>query len=152
MRGRADGIGKILSAADQQRRIREVLTIITSGQELDLRRFAGASEQNIIALQTPAELDDYTYRVAGCVGEFWTKMCRAHLFPRADLDEAKLLANGVKLPGKGLQLVNILRDLPGGFAGRGVVIFRTEELKAQPGLQPKDLLDPANEARFRPLV
>ena len=75
-----------------------------------MRRFAGASAQSLVALRTDEELDDYTYRVAGCVGEFWTKMCRAHLFPRAPLDDAFLLANGVRF-GKGLQLVNILRDV-----------------------------------------
>lgn len=69
-----------LSDADRQR-VREVLTTITSGQELDLRRFAGASAEQVVALRAPEELEDYTYRVAGCVGEFWTKMCRAHLFP-----------------------------------------------------------------------
>src|ERR1700726_146955 len=37
-----------LNEADQQR-IREVIDIITSGQELDLRRFAGASAQKIIS-------------------------------------------------------------------------------------------------------
>ena len=60
-----------------------------------LRRFAEASKERIISLRTDAELDDYTYRVAGCVGEFWTKMCRAHLFPNARLDDAALLGVGV---------------------------------------------------------
>ena len=63
--------------------VRDVLRTITSGQELDLLRFDGASAQRVIALRTGSELDDYTYRVAGCVGEFWTKICRAHLFPEA---------------------------------------------------------------------
>src|SRR6266700_952447 len=66
----------------------EVLKTIISGQELDLRRFAGASADRILALRTDAELEDYTYRVAGCVGEFWTKMCRAHVFPQAPLDDS----------------------------------------------------------------
>jgi hypothetical protein len=39
---------------EDQQRIREVLTIITGGQELDLQRFGAASERNIIALQTDA--------------------------------------------------------------------------------------------------
>src|SRR5438876_4433480 len=52
--------------------VRLVLVTITSGQELDLRRFATASESDIVALRTDEELDDYAYRVAGCVGEFWT--------------------------------------------------------------------------------
>jgi farnesyl-diphosphate farnesyltransferase len=54
--------------------VRDVLTTIMGGQELDLRRFAGASAEKIVALETAVELDDYTYRVAGCVGEFWTKI------------------------------------------------------------------------------
>ena len=72
-----------LSPADLKL-VRNVLTTITSGQELDLRRFAKASAEKIIALETEAELDDYTYRVAGCVGGFWTKICRAHLFPKCE--------------------------------------------------------------------
>ena len=56
--------------------VREVLRIITSGQELDLKRFAEAKAQAIVALATEDETDDYTYRVAGCVGEFWTRICR----------------------------------------------------------------------------
>src|SRR5262249_42099515 len=89
---------------DEQQCIRDVLRIITSGQELDLRRFAGAGADRLVALATEAELDDYTYRVAGCVGEFWTKLCRAHLFPKAQLDDAFLLSRGVRF-GQGLQLV-----------------------------------------------
>ena len=97
-------------AADRQR-IREVLRCHHQRAGTGFATVRRASEENIVALKKDAELDDYTYRVAGCVGEFWTKMCRAHLFPGAALDEAMLLANGVRF-GKGLQLVNILRDLP----------------------------------------
>jgi farnesyl-diphosphate farnesyltransferase len=136
-----------LAAADAQL-VREVLATITSGQELDLRRFAGASAKSLVALRTDVELDDYTYRVAGCVGEFWTKMCRAHLFPRAPVDDAFLLANGVRF-GKGLQLVNILRDLAADLAS-GRCYLPLERL-AGAGLKPEDLLLPATEPRLRPL-
>jgi farnesyl-diphosphate farnesyltransferase len=90
-------------------------------------------------------LDDYTYRVAGCVGEFWTKLCRAHLFPRATLDDEQLIADGVRF-GKGLQLVNILRDLPADLrAGRCYLpVERVEPL----GLRPETLLDASNELAF----
>jgi farnesyl-diphosphate farnesyltransferase len=128
--------------------IRTLLNIITGGQELDLRRFAEASAEKIIALETAAELDDYTYRVAGCVGEFWTKMCRAHLFPGARLDDAQLLANGIRF-GKGLQLVNILRDLPADLR-KGRCYLPAEKL-GPAGLIPEVLLSPANEAKFLPL-
>jgi farnesyl-diphosphate farnesyltransferase len=128
--------------------IRQVLGIIVSGQELDLGRFALASRETVVALQNDAELDDYTYRVAGCVGEFWTRLCRAHLFPRAALDDAWLLTQGVRF-GKGLQMVNILRDLPADLR-QGRCYLPAERLGAH-GLQPKDLLNAENEPPLRPL-
>lgn len=135
-------------APEDQERVREVLGFITSGQELDLKRFGGTSPGHVIALATDRELDDYTYRVAGCVGEFWTKMCRAHLFPEARLDDGLLLKNAVRF-GQGLQLVNILRDLPADLR-QGRCYVPGDRLAAT-GLAPADLLDPANEPRFRSL-
>src|SRR2546422_673407 len=87
--------------SDDQQHVREVLSIITSGQELDLTRFANASVDRVVSLNTDQELDDYTYRVAGCVGEFWTKICRAHIFADAAWDDAFLLDAAVRF-GKGL--------------------------------------------------
>ena len=141
------GLLQALAPADRQL-VTEVLRTITSGQELDLRRFGGASANAIVALRTDAELDDYTYRVAGCVGEFWTRLCLAHLFPQAALDKETLLANGVRF-GKGLQLVNILRDLAADLR-RGCCYLPADGLAPQ-SLSPADLLDPANEPRLRPL-
>lgn len=128
--------------------IREVLEIIISGQDLDLRRFAGSSSSQIVALRTDEELDDYTYRVAGCVGEFWTKMCRLRVFPRARLDDPSLLAQGVRF-GKGLQLVNILRDMPADLR-HGRCYLPADRLSAA-DLAPRDLLDPVNEPKLRPI-
>jgi len=136
-----------LSPADLKL-VREVLAVITGGQELDLRRFAGAAAGKIIALETAAELDDYTYRVAGCVGGFWTKLCRAHLLPHARLDEEQFLADGIRF-GKGLQLVNILRDLPADLKN-GRCYLPLEKL-GPAKLLPETLLSPANEASFLPL-
>jgi farnesyl-diphosphate farnesyltransferase len=133
---------------DDLKLVRAVLATITSGQELDLRRFAGASADRIVALETAAELDDYTYRVAGCVGEFWTKMCRAHLFPQARLDEKQFVADGIRF-GKGLQLVNILRDLPADLKN-GRCYLPLDQLE-RARLLPEVLLSPATEAKFLPL-
>lgn len=142
------------SPADQKL-LRDVLNTIASGQELDLRRFGilGATDSRpagnkIIALETAAELDDYTYRVAGCVGEFWTKICRAHLFPHARLDEPQFIYDGIRF-GKGLQLVNILRDLPADLKNGRCYLptQRLDEVK----LLPETLLSPANEQKFLPL-
>jgi farnesyl-diphosphate farnesyltransferase len=135
-------------APEDLKLVRDVLITITSGQELDLRRFANVSAGKIIALETAAELDDYTYRVAGCVGEFWTKMCRAHLFPNARLDEKQLIADGIRF-GKGLQLVNILRDLPADLKN-GRCYLPTQRLD-EINLFPEILLSPAAQEKFLPL-
>jgi farnesyl-diphosphate farnesyltransferase len=126
--------------------VRQVLEIIISGQELDLERFSAASKDNLIALRNDSELDDYTWRVAGCVGEFWTKMCRAHLFPHSNVDDHFLLTHGVRF-GKGLQLVNILRDVPVDL--RNGRCYMPSERLASAGLSPSDLLEPSAEPRLR---
>ena len=141
-------------SAPDQKLIREVLGTIAGGQELDLRRFGAVTfppeggAPDVVSLETLAELDDYTYRVAGCVGEFWTKICRAHLFPAARMDEGQFTTDGVRF-GKGLQLTNILRDLPVDLA-RGRCYLPKEKLEPA-GLRPEVMLSPANEMKFRPL-
>jgi farnesyl-diphosphate farnesyltransferase len=135
-------------AEEDRRLVREVLHTITNGQELDLRRFGAARPGSPAALETEAELDDYTYLVAGCVGEFWTRLCRAHLFPTARVDDAMLLRDGIRF-GKGLQLVNILRDIPADL-GKGRCYIPSQSLAAA-GLTPEDLRFPTNEPRFRAL-
>jgi len=133
---------------EDQSRIREVIDVIIGGQDLDLCRFAQASKDCIVPLQNDAELDDYTYRVAGCVGEFWTKMCRARLFPEIEMDDGVLLENGVRF-GKGLQMVNILRDIPADLR-IGRCYIPLDQLRSVK-MVPEDLLDPANTPRFEKL-
>lgn len=133
---------------DDQRLIRQVLDTITSGQMLDLQRFGAVTPGQVAALATPAELTDYTYRVAGCVGEFWTRICVAHLRPAPGEPVEALVVKGV-LFGQGLQLVNILRDLPRDLR-QGRCYLPLEELRAA-ALQPADLLAPGNELRLRPV-
>jgi farnesyl-diphosphate farnesyltransferase len=132
---------------DDRHRIGKLLDTITRGQEDDLLLF-GAHRGSIIALKSDEELDRYTYHVAGCVGEFWTDMCRAHVFPNARLDDDRLRASGVRF-GKGLQLVNILRDLPKDLS-RGRCYIPEEQL-ALCGLAPGNLAEPSAMEKFRPL-
>jgi farnesyl-diphosphate farnesyltransferase len=80
--------------------IRTVLGHITRGQKLDIER---------PTLANADELDEYTYLVAGCVGEFWTKLGFRHLPRFASLPESEMLALG-KRYGMALQLINVLRD------------------------------------------
>jgi farnesyl-diphosphate farnesyltransferase len=88
----------------------EVLERIIAGQILDIERFPG--DGRLRSLQTADELYDYTWRVAGCVGEFWTRLCESELtdaFEDGVTAEA-MVADGIGM-GKALQLINILRDV-----------------------------------------
>jgi len=134
------------SDADREK-IQAVLKTITNGQQKDIQRFDAVSGR-LNALATDDELDAYTYEVAGCVGEFWTKLCLAHVFPHADLDKKQLMADAVRF-GKGLQLVNILRDLPEDLRqGR---CYIPEQSLFRSGLTPGDLLNYDAILRFQPL-
>ncbi|MBN8248065.1 MAG: squalene/phytoene synthase family protein [Verrucomicrobia bacterium] len=134
-------------APEDRLEVRKVLETITGGQVLDLQRFGGPA-QGIRALESDAELEDYTYRVAGCVGEFWTRLTRRHCFPEASLDDGAFLAEGIRF-GRGLQLVNILRDVPKDLqSGR---CYLPRQGLAALGLTPEALQDPASGSRLRPL-
>jgi farnesyl-diphosphate farnesyltransferase len=117
-----------LSQIDQADRndIRGVLEKITHGQMLDLQRFD--NPQEIRALGTAADLDEYTYLVAGCVGEFWTRLCFRHVRNFARLSEDEMLALG-KRYGMALQLINVLRDA-GSDLRAGRCYFPEYELNA----------------------
>jgi len=114
-----------------------VLDTIIAGQRGDLVRFGYASENAPQALLTAEDTVAYTYAVAGCVGEFWTRVCALRLRDFAAQPVAELVELGRHF-GQGLQLVNILRDLPADLrAGR--CYLPAEELSAA-GLSVEDLL------------
>jgi len=130
--------------AAQAEHIRQVLATIIKGQTLDIQRFP--SDGTWHALQTTDDLDEYTYLVAGCVGGFWTKLCAENPQPVLSGEKAMedMMLLGIRY-GKGLQLVNILRDV-GKDLGMGRCYFPVEELK-QHGLTLDDVrVDPARLA------
>src|SRR4029077_10064780 len=88
-------------------KVRGAAEKINRGQILDLERFR--DPRHVVALETAAELDEYTYFVAGSAGEFWTRLCFHHLRKFSPRGESEMLELG-KRYGKGLQLINILRD------------------------------------------
>ncbi len=136
-----------LSSSDRER-IRDCLEIIIGGQTLDLKRFGGIKDNQITPLDNEDELDDYTYRVAGSVGEFWTHMTLDHMFKVGGENEARLFETGVRF-GKALQLINILRDIPEDLRlGR---CYIPESSLAKINLKPNDLLESKNMDQFRPL-
>jgi farnesyl-diphosphate farnesyltransferase len=124
--------------------IRAVLEKITHGQMLDLHRFDNPAE--VRALQTSADLDEYTYLVAGCVGEFWTRLCFRHLRDFAGLIPDEMLSLGRRY-GMGLQLINVLRD-SGSDLRAGRCYFPEDELGAV-GLSAAQILSQSD--RFQPI-
>jgi len=112
--------------------IREVVATIISGQRLDMERFAAADAEHVVKLANAAELDDYTWRVAGSVGQFWTRLGFLTLGPRfSAMDPDPLEAMGIRF-GQGLQLVNILRDTHADLAeGRGYLPTERNEWMGQ---------------------
>ena len=131
-----------------RKEIRKLLDIIISGQILDLERFTDASGDKIVALTDDNELDDYTYRVAGSVGEFWTHMSLNHLLSITD-DKKNILFERAVNFGKSLQLINILRDLPEDLRmGR---CYIPNQALHDIGMSAEELLESDNIERFRPL-
>lgn len=135
--------------AEDRQRILECLDVIIGGQTLDLQRFGTAKEGGkISALSNDEELDDYAFRVAGCVGVFWTKMSLAHLMTLPPEKEKMFMENGIRF-GKALQMINILRDIPEDLRfGRCYIPISALE---EHHLEPTSLLDEENLEAFRPL-
>ena len=136
-------------AADDRERVRRLLATIVEGMTQDLSVFPGEDEGKLAAIETRADLDRYTYLVAGCVGEFWTDVHVAHR-PRLrhwDLPAMKRL--GARF-GQGLQLTNVLRDVPRDLRHGRCYLPRAD--LARLGLEPRDLLDPAAAPAVRPLL
>lgn len=129
--------------------VRAIVTTLTEGMEFDLRTFPDESSGKLVALEGYAELDRYTWLVAGCVGEFWTKMTWLHLPGHLRGEPEATVGRGICF-GKALQLTNILRD-----CGKDLRIGRCYiplSLLRQCALSPEQLLAPEFSERARPLL
>lgn len=114
-----------LESGDQKQSIFTVMNHILRGQRLDIERFELQKE---FRFTQDAELDEYCYLVAGCVGEFWTEIGSLTIDGFSSLEKSTLMEWGANY-GKGLQLINILRDLPNDLqVGRCYL----------PGVDPRD--------------
>src|SRR3954467_2695220 len=140
-----DCLASLETLQDADRKdIRVVLEKIIRGQMLDLQRFD--NPQEIRALKNAADLNEYTYLVAVCVGEFWTRLCFRHVRQFASRTEDEMLALG-KLYGMALQLINVLRDA-GSDLRAGRCYFPEHELSAV-HLTPSQIL--SEPERFQPI-
>ncbi len=136
-----------LPSIDQQH-IRHLVLTLTQGMQLDLTVFPGENDGRVQALETRGDLDLYTYFVAGCVGEFWTRVTMTHVPALQHWDAALMEARGIHF-GKGLQLTNILRDIAQDLRIGRCYLPRTE--LASLGVNPPQLLDLQMVEKVRPL-
>ena len=132
------------SEVPDREEVRAVLEQINRGQVLDLERFPNPKQ--IAALEKSADLDEYTYLVAGSAGEFWTRLCFRHLPKFSGRSEGDMLGMG-KRYGMGLQLINILRDA-GADLRAGRCYFPNEELVVA-AMEPSQIL--REPERFQPI-
>ena len=148
---RVGGIFALYAALPEPDRARvgDVVVTLTRAMEMDLTTFPPENSGGIAALPSADDLDRYTYLAAGCVGEFWTAAAMAHQPRLSGWDAGRMAALGAQF-GQALQLTNVLRDIPRDLrAGR--CYLPAPEL-AQAGLDPADLLNPANAVRARPVL
>src|SRR5438128_3808115 len=132
------------SEVPDREEVRAVLEQINRGQLLDLERFPNPKQ--ISALESAAELEEYTYLVAGSAGEFWTRLCFRHLPKFTARSETEMLELA-KRYGMGLQLINILRDA-GADIRAGRCYFPNEELAAL-AMEPSQIV--REPERFQPI-
>lgn len=128
--------------------VRDVLRTLTGGMMDDLTRFPDAAA-GPVALESRAELDRYCYSVAGVVGEFWSRIHVRRLTSMAQAPLDQLVSEGVRF-GNGLQMINVLRDLPRDLR-RGRCYLPLEDLRPL-GLSAAELLAPSAMSRLRPFV
>jgi len=90
----------------QQDAVKKVVEVITEGQTWDLSFF---DRKGLVQVSEDEELLTYTYRVAGCVGEFWTELG----FGLGDFarESREQMDEWARSYGRSLQLINILRDV-----------------------------------------
>jgi len=133
---------------DDRLLIAQLLPTLIEGMEFDMRQFPQEGSSRVHVLKTMEDLDYYTYAVAGCVGEFWTQIMCAHLPRLAPWDPSVMIPLGIRY-GKGLQLVNILRDVSSDLHhGR---CYIPAAFLQEVGLCSKDLLDEQSMTAFRPI-
>lgn len=130
-------------------RVQGLLHRLIQGMQAELQRFPPEDAGRLVALETREDLLRHTYYAAGCVGEFWTGMAVAHRPRLAGWNLAAMAGRGRRF-GQGLQLTNVLRDLPRDLQDGRCYLPRQD--LARHGLSPDALRDPAIRPRLQPLL
>ncbi len=135
-------------AMTDQALVHQVVQAVTQGMEMDLSSF-GDGVETLKAFQMEKELETYIGLIGGEPGRFWIQACLHHIpaLTRED-DRLQLIEQGF-LFGTGLQMVNILRDLPKDLMrGR---CYIPEERLSEHTLSVSELLDKEKNEIFLPL-
>ena len=141
----------LLEATPQpdRRLVRWVVETLIQGMEFDLATFPAEDSGKVGSIADAAALDKYTYLIAGCVGEFWTRITIAQVGALRSWDQARMSRTGVSF-GKALQLTNVLRDVPKDLRiGR---CYLPKEEMSRLGMTAKELLEPGRAAEARPVL
>ena len=96
-------------------------------------------------VKTMADMDDYCYYVAGCVGEMLAKLF-CHYSADIETHKDELLKLSVSF-GQGLQMTNILKDI-WDDAKRGVC-WLPQDIFSETGFELKNLTPETNDENFR---
>lgn len=136
-----------LFSLTDQALINDVVRSVIDGMLLDLTEFS-SNKGSLTALNTTADLDRYLTLIGGEPGRFWTRACLEHIPHLNIVDRANWIYLGINL-GKGLQLVNILRDIPQDLKNGRCYI--PHELLASHGLQAHSLTNLNELPAFLPL-
>ena len=121
-----------------------VLGHITNGQKWDIERFGDKTSDEPGFVETAEELEQYTYRVAGSVGEFWTDVGYANGGWHFSREETVIMKDLGRQYGQALQLVNVLRDLGEDLRNGRCYLPKNELIEkgwnGKEGLPPEKLL------------
>ncbi len=101
---------KSLPRTDQSL-LQSVVSAVITGMEMDLRVFGELEEASVKALAHEKDLETYIHWIGGEPGRFWSDVCLAHL-PDLKIQNREQWVQDAIVFGTGLQMVNILRDLP----------------------------------------
>ncbi len=119
------------------REVRQVVATLVQGMEIDLTILVPKQGRKISGLVTWEDLDDYLYKVAGCVGAFWTSISTKVIHFDHEKNIKDISRIGVRL-GKALQMTNILRDVA--YDGRLGRCYIPQVLLRQYGLDHQDVI------------
>ena len=141
----------LLEATPQPDRtlVRSVVETLIQGMEFDLSTFPAEDSGKVGSIADAAALDKYTYLIAGCVGEFWTRITMAQVGALQSWDQVRMSRTGVSF-GKALQLTNVLRDVPKDLRiGR---CYLPKEEMSRLGVTAEELLEPGIASQVRPVL